>query len=708
MRYSSSLAILPLAAHALQSPDDNNFLQTDGISRYPITVSGGAPNKGLHKRQSEAFLTPRKSGFFYTIDIGIGTPPQHVSVNFDTGSSELWVNPVCGKSTDKAFCEGFGRYNESKTFVDAKAPGGVKYGTGFVDFEYGYDYIQIGTAKIRQQLFGVATDSEFASVGILGAGPSLEGWTSPYPFVIDTMAQQGLIQSRAFSLDIREFGSSRGSVIFGGIDTKKFSGPLEKRPIIPAKESPDGYTRYWVYLDGISLHTEDGYDVSVFNKTNGQPVLLDSGYTISALPGPIFNEILDAFPSAKEDGTTGEYFVDCKVAKSEGSINFQFGKTLIKVAYVDFIWHLDDGTCKLGVFKDDEFPVLGDTFMRAAYIVYDWDNQNIHLANNEDCGSNLVPIGKGPDAVPSVVGECGAPSATSSKPPLTTAPPLRTTPLTTATASATGASGAVSSGTASIGTNMIQSTGPQSHGPLATGFLGATGGDAGSHATSGLWSNSTVAPTLTSTVTTSVVHTVTSCPPSVTDCPLGSVTTEVITSYITYCPVTAGGLTATPSQFEETTATYTIPRTYTCSKGLVTCASQSPVHVITVSPIVTQPTPVGIPHCTSCGIDGAPPTTTTATAPIQTAPTSSAAQTTVPTSSSVPAVPTVTRAPSSGLTTVISPCSTCGFAPGAPAPAPAPAPTQGGSPPGAPVSGASDLGMPGLAVLLVGAVFAFL
>lgn len=92
-------------------------------------------------------------------------------------------------------------------------------------------------------MFGVATDSEFASVGILGAGPSLKGWNSPYPFVIDSMAQQGLIKSRAFSLDIRTIGSDRGSVVFGGIDTKKFSGKLEKRPIIDPSNSPDGQTR---------------------------------------------------------------------------------------------------------------------------------------------------------------------------------------------------------------------------------------------------------------------------------------------------------------------------------------------------------------------------------------------------------------------------------------------------------------------------------
>jgi hypothetical protein len=51
-------------------------------------------------------------------------------------------------------------------------------------------------------------------------------------------------------------------------------------------------------------------------------------------------------------------------------------------------------------------PVLGDSFLRAAYVVYDQDNRNLHLAQAANCGSNLVEIGSGSDAVPSVTGDC--------------------------------------------------------------------------------------------------------------------------------------------------------------------------------------------------------------------------------------------------------------------------------------------------------------
>ena len=141
-----SLAALPLATYGLLDlPMDNRMVQQPGLIRYPISVSKGAESKNrVVRRQNDVGLKAQKTGFFYTIEIQIGTPPQPVSVNFDTGSSELWVNPVCSKSTDPKFCESFGRFNGSQTYTDLHRNGSIRYGTGRADLQYGYDYIQIG------------------------------------------------------------------------------------------------------------------------------------------------------------------------------------------------------------------------------------------------------------------------------------------------------------------------------------------------------------------------------------------------------------------------------------------------------------------------------------------------------------------------------------------------------------------------------------
>ncbi|KAI8712777.1 Peptidase A1 domain-containing protein [Fusarium sp. LHS14.1] len=553
------------AAQAQHIPrNDNSQVQGDGLLRFPLRVSSGAPIvKGVTRRQEEVALEAQLNGNFYSIDLTIGTPGQTVTVNFDTGSPELWVNPDCSQADNPEFCESFGHFNESSSFQDLGTQGTIIYGTGMVRFNRSTDYIAVGAARISQQIFGVADTSFVTNVGVMGASPWLSGWEGDYPLVLDNLATQGFINSRAFSLDIRSIGSDKGSVIFGGIDTRKFSGQLEKRPIIPGDDSPDGYTRYWVYLDGLTL-VQNGKKIPIFSKPTRQAVMLDSGYTLSTLPGPIVQAIVESFPTAKTIPESPLYSVDCSVMDMAGTVDFLFGETLIKVPYRDFIWKRPDGACRLGVFQDDNFPVLGDTFLRAAYVVYDWDNRNIWLANNEDCGSKLVTIGKGPNAVPALTGECSRSDGNTTVVPTTSLPANST---------------AVPSSTQYHNTSMALTTSGSY--PAVTYPTGHAG--------------------VTSTVTYSEVHTITSCPPTATNCPVGSVTTELVTSYhVINCPGNGacGGQVTRPvtAKVPQSTAIYTIhmPTMCRCRTGCPKEAYKTENQVITVKPVKENPYPTPI------------------------------------------------------------------------------------------------------------------
>jgi len=150
--YSLVLALattLPVAV-AITSlpniPDDNRMVQSDGLIRYPIIPQQGGSPFGKHsKRQTDVDSSYQRTGTLYTINLTLGTPGQVVPVQFDTGSSELWVNPVCSKSTTPDFCNAQPRFTESSTIEDLGVEGSVTYGTGFADFEYVADFVGVGS-----------------------------------------------------------------------------------------------------------------------------------------------------------------------------------------------------------------------------------------------------------------------------------------------------------------------------------------------------------------------------------------------------------------------------------------------------------------------------------------------------------------------------------------------------------------------------------
>ncbi|AEO62142.1 hypothetical protein MYCTH_2313164 [Thermothelomyces thermophilus ATCC 42464] len=616
--YAAALLPVAVLGAGLSVPEDNRMVQQDGLLRYPLMPRLGNLLFGKHanitRRQIDTGIFDPLSGTLYTIELTLGTPGQTVPVQFDTGSDMLWVNPVCSKAAEPEFCAAQPRFTDSSTLVDFGEQGNITYGTGYAYYEYVADYVAIGSARITQQVFGVALDSAHADVGIFGAGPNLDGWDSAYPLVVDSLAQQGYTSSRAFSMDLKGFESARGSVIFGGIDTKKYRGSLIKRLIIPAAESPDGYTRFWIYLDGISVNQPDGDVVTVFSTPDGgkgQPVLLDSGYTLSALPRPIFQKLVAAFPSAQYVSSADVYVVDCVDHGEGGSLDFIFGGKTINVPYHEFVWaQPESNTCVLGAFEDD-FPVLGDTFLRSAYVVYDWDNRNIYLAQSDDCGSNLVAIGSGPDAVPSIVGECGKPKPTSTSTFSKTSSKTSTASKTSSTSDSTSSSSSHVTTSSSSTTATTLST----HKPP---FPTASGNFTTTRSPTTTTASSTISKS-TLTITSATTYTITSCPPTVTRCPAHEVTTEIITKTTAVCP--------------ETTATYTIPRTITCpgSGGGDDCppgATRTTTLTVTLSPVgptdrtthvvpgvtTTTPTTITAPptgQTTTTLVPALPPTTTT-------------------------------------------------------------------------------------------------
>ena len=136
-----------------------------------------------------------------------------MSVQLDTGSSELWVNPDCTAAPTvelQNFCESLPRYNPT-TSTSSNNLGDnfdLAYGKGEAVGVYYTDNIEVGSSTIKGQQFGVASDSVDVYTGILGVGPHTPQFD--YPSFIESLAAQGQTKSVAFSLDLRSVDEDFG------------------------------------------------------------------------------------------------------------------------------------------------------------------------------------------------------------------------------------------------------------------------------------------------------------------------------------------------------------------------------------------------------------------------------------------------------------------------------------------------------------------
>ncbi|KAF3761830.1 acid protease [Cryphonectria parasitica EP155] len=251
-----------------------------------------------------------------------------------------------------------------------------------------------------------------------------------YPNIIDKFYTEGLIGSRAYSLYLDDLASSSGTILFGGIDTDKYTGDLIAVPIIK-DAAADNYTSFLVTLSSVTSVKSDGTVSSNFT-TDAEAVVLDSGTTLTYLPEDMADSIFDAF-NATYDDQQGYATIDCSAADDTSlALEFQFGGSdgpSIKIPLSELV--LSDGSgmgvgdggsedassssCAFGVSMSTDTYLLGDTFLRSAYVVYDLDAKQVALAqsNFNSTSTSVVAMTSG-SSIPEVSSTATAVIASSS------------------------------------------------------------------------------------------------------------------------------------------------------------------------------------------------------------------------------------------------------------------------------------------------------
>ncbi|XP_058926493.1 pepsin A-like [Kogia breviceps] len=306
--------------------------------------------------------------------IGIGTPPQHFTVIFDTGSSNLWVPSIYCSSRA---CSNHNRFNpqKSSTFKGTNNTVSIAYGTGSMTGVLGYDTVQVAGLSDTNQIFGLSETEPGSSLyyaafdGILGlAYPSIS--SSGATPVFDNMWNQGLVSQDLFSVYLSKDDKSGSVVQFGGIDSSYYTGTLNWVPV-----SSEGY--WQITVDSITMY---GQPIACIN---GCQAIVDTGTSLLAGPTSAISNI-QSYIGATED-PYGSMVISCSSISSLPDIIFTINGVQYPVPPTAYILQ-SQGGCVSG-FQGMNIPtfsgelwILGDIFIRQYYTVFDRANNQVGLA----------------------------------------------------------------------------------------------------------------------------------------------------------------------------------------------------------------------------------------------------------------------------------------------------------------------------------------
>ncbi|CAK9439936.1 uncharacterized protein LODBEIA_P40360 [Lodderomyces beijingensis] len=347
------------------------FVSLDfNVVRKPLKVNSTVAHSKDGKRQYVP-LSLIDEGGSYASQISVGSNKQPQTVVIDTGSSDLWVVDINAECHNNVTCKSHGTFDpkESLTWHSLGTQFSIEYGDQSTsEGTWGKDTVGFGGISITGQQFADVNSTSVAQ-GILGIGlDTLQASTTSYPNVPVTLKNQGIISKNAYSLYLNEPGSSTGTIIFGGVDHAKYYGNL-------IYEEVTLLTRLTIALMRII------YDGTTYDNSAGN-VLLDSGTTLSYLSPDLVNQIANragAYWVQPLHGG-GHYQIDCD-ANLPGDFVFNFALgAKISVPSSELIYKNDDGKCLFGLQPESGGEVLGDNFLRHAYLLYDLDDLTVGIA----------------------------------------------------------------------------------------------------------------------------------------------------------------------------------------------------------------------------------------------------------------------------------------------------------------------------------------
>jgi hypothetical protein len=286
----------------------------------------------------------------------------------DTGAGTTWV---MGSDCTADACTTHNTFgpSDSKTYSDTKETFSIAYGSGKVAGELAKDTVAVAGMSLSMS-FGVASDassdfSHFPFDGILGVSMS-RGATDNF---LNVMSASKALKSNIFSVSLsrNSDGPNTGEVTFGGIDASKYTGEISYTSV-----SASAGGDWAIPIDDMAYNGKDA-------GIKGRLAYIDTG--TSYVFGPpedvaLLHKLIPGATSA--DGFS--YTVPCN---SDKALTVVFSGVAYTLSPKDWMSPPSGDTCTSNFYGQavvQDAWLLGDSFLKNVYTVFDADQTRIGLA----------------------------------------------------------------------------------------------------------------------------------------------------------------------------------------------------------------------------------------------------------------------------------------------------------------------------------------
>ncbi|KAK0624558.1 secreted aspartic proteinase precursor [Bombardia bombarda] len=347
--------------------------------KYGVPLSDdlqAAVNRIVQKRSTgSATTTPEDYDVEYLTPVSIGTPAQVLNLDFDTGSSDLWV---FSSETPSSEVSGQAIYTPSKSTTAKKlssATWEISYGDGSSSSGDVYlDKVTVGGLSVSSQAVEAAqkVSSEFtsdsANDGLLGLAFSSINTVSPTQQKTFFDNAKSSLTSPVFTADLK--AGKPGKYNFGYIDTAAYTGAITYTTV-------DSSQGFWTF-------TSTGYGVgtAAFKSTSISGIA-DTGTTLLLLPSTVVTAYYKAVSGAKYDSSQGGYVFSCSATLPNFVIGIGSARITVPGSYINYAPVDSTGSSCFGGIQSDSgigFAIYGDVALKAAFVVFDGGNTRLGWA----------------------------------------------------------------------------------------------------------------------------------------------------------------------------------------------------------------------------------------------------------------------------------------------------------------------------------------